>query len=269
MALAALVVALLTLAAVAEGRSAATNLSLDVTFSYTGEITVNLPDGTPVGTRSGSPSVIPAGLYTVLLSGPGGCAGSPYFELKGPGVNIVNNLNQGQETSQSIVANLLPNSNYTWMSFGNPTVVYMFATSAQVEGATSAPSTSAQSASQTISGSAPSELPNTDIVGSAITPYRGTLTVAANTSKTLTLTYKGKSVRQLSAGRYIIVIARSGSPNDLVLEKTQQSGEHNTVAVFGDSRSVRVDLTDGKWLLAARSPDRTYPIVVATQGTAP
>ena len=61
----------------------AVSLSLDVSFSATGQISVTLPDGTPVGSTSGAPTVIPAGFYTVVLSAPGGCTELPYFDLEG------------------------------------------------------------------------------------------------------------------------------------------------------------------------------------------
>ena len=46
-------------------------LTMNVIFDYQGDITVALADGTPVGTTSGSPTVIPAGYYSVILTGPG------------------------------------------------------------------------------------------------------------------------------------------------------------------------------------------------------
>lgn len=60
----------------AVGARAATP-SLDVTFFPNGTITVTLPDGTPVGSTTGAPTVIPAGFYTVQMTGPGGCSSYP------------------------------------------------------------------------------------------------------------------------------------------------------------------------------------------------
>src|SRR5262245_60155275 len=47
------------------------NLSLNVNYTAAGLVTVTLPDGTPVGSTSGAPTVIPAGYYSLNLSGPG------------------------------------------------------------------------------------------------------------------------------------------------------------------------------------------------------
>ena len=67
------VAAVLAVPSAALGRSAA-NPTIRVQFSLTGTITVAGPNGAPLGTTSGQPTVIPAGYYTILLLGPGGCA---------------------------------------------------------------------------------------------------------------------------------------------------------------------------------------------------
>src|SRR5436853_7694729 len=85
------VAALLTAPSGALGRSTA-NPTIRVQFSLTGPITVTGPSGAPLGTATGTPPTIPAGYYTLLLVGPGGCAVIPYFELKGPAENGANNL---------------------------------------------------------------------------------------------------------------------------------------------------------------------------------
>ncbi len=59
-------IGLLALAPVAQGRTSAGN-ALDVTFTADGVITMTLPDGTPVGTTSGAPTVIPAGSAFIYL----------------------------------------------------------------------------------------------------------------------------------------------------------------------------------------------------------
>jgi hypothetical protein len=43
------------------------SLTLYVYFGYNNDISVKLADGTPIGTAGGTPTVIPAGNYTVVL----------------------------------------------------------------------------------------------------------------------------------------------------------------------------------------------------------
>ena len=82
----------------AHGRAAA-NPQINVYYSLSGAITVTLADGTPVGTTSGSPTVIPGGYYRFLMIGPGGCASIPQFILKGPGTYLSDNLDGGETQS--------------------------------------------------------------------------------------------------------------------------------------------------------------------------
>ena len=119
--------AALVLASAAASRGA-DGPALDVTFFTDGTISLTLPDGTPVGTTSGAPTVIPAGYYTLLLAGPGGCSELPYFELHGPGENILNDMDLG-EMKATATAYFQPNSTYTWRDNGIPGVIYTFTTS--------------------------------------------------------------------------------------------------------------------------------------------
>ena len=137
--LAALAGALLALSPAQAARS--DQLTLNVNFSYTGQITMTTPGGAPVGTTSGSPTVIPAGYYSLLLEGPGGCTLTPYFMLKGPGVTVTDNMAQGEDQFTEHVVNFLPSSTYTWVNSDSPSVVYTFQTSSAVVGTKAPPVT--------------------------------------------------------------------------------------------------------------------------------
>src|SRR6202012_6264208 len=84
------------------------------------------------------PTVVPAGFYTMNLIGPGGCTNLPYFDLRGPGMNILDSMDQGEESQKTVNATFLPNSTYTWRDDQFPGTVYTFQTNSQVLG--SAPS---------------------------------------------------------------------------------------------------------------------------------
>jgi hypothetical protein len=249
------VAGLLTLPPAAQGRSAA-NLSLKVTFVINGTITVTLGDGTPVGTTSGAPTVIPAGIYTLELSGPGGCAYLPFFELKGPGQEIMEDLTAGELDYTSRIVNFLPSSTYTWRNSATPGVLHTFRTSPDVVG-TAPPSVlpSTGEHSTTVS--------NQDVVGSTRVPFRGTLTSAVTAAGRLTLAYKGKSVTKLKAGRYTIAVTDRSSSNGFMLKK---KGQRAVVSVSGiavvGKRSTSVRLTAGHWFVMARVGKKTYSIVV-------
>ena len=203
LALAALVAGFLVTAPGAQSRSSV-SLTLYVYFDFTNEISVRLADGTPVGTLNGTPTVIPAGYYTLAFEQPG-CVQVPSFELQGPGVSVVDNLSGGEVTSATDPANLQPNSTYTWRNDYNKSVVYTFTTSSTVLGTQSAQT------NVSLGGSNNKASGNSDIVGSAILPFRGTLTGGVSAAGKLTLAFKGKSVTTLMPSRYKIAVTDRGA----------------------------------------------------------
>ncbi len=235
----------------AAGARSAANPSLEVTFFVNGTISVTLPDGTPVGSPSGAPSVIPAGYYTVLLTGPAGCVELPVFGLKGAGENIVSNLQDGEVTSTGFNAYFAPNSTYTWTNGSTPGSTYTFTTSATVEG--SPPPTT------TVSSSVPSTtVSSQDIVGSAMSPIRGALTGVVSAAGKLTVAYKGKPITTLTPGRYTITVTDRSAKNGFVLEKAVGQGLVSVTGVsFVGKHSAVVDLTSGRWTLAPQRSAKT------------
>ena len=253
-----LVAGLLVLAPVGQGRPDATP-TLRVTFTAAGSITLTLPDGTPVGTTGGAPTTIPAGYYTLLFFGPGECINLPLFELRGPGVNINDDMLGGETDVHTLYATLLPNSTYTWHSDRNEALVFTFRASSEVVAGTQ-PTGSGSSTSSTGSHVMAA---SQDIVGSAILPFRGTLTGAVSAGGRLTVAFKGKSVSSLKAGRYKVAVSDRSSTNGFVLQKLQHRAVSVTAPTFVGTHSVSITLTAGRWLVMPRLGKATYSIVVS------
>jgi hypothetical protein len=253
----ALAAGLLALAPGARAERAA-SLSLIVNFTPAGAVSVTLPDGTPVGTTSGSPTVIPAGFYTLVLNGPGDCINLPLFELRGPGVNINDDMLGGEVEVHDLYATFLPNTTYTWHIDRNEAVVYSFRTSAVVSGTQSTGSGSTGSGSG--SGTTPT---SQDIVGSAIVPFRGTVTARVTAGGMLTLAYKGKRITSLRAGRYTVAVNDRSSSDSFVLQKVNHKPMSLTGPSFIGKRSTSVTLTAGKWLVLPHPGKTAYSIVVS------
>jgi hypothetical protein len=253
----ALVTGLLLFAPVALSRPTA-KLSLFVNFFGNGAIAVTLQDGTAVGSTSGAPSVIPAGYYSLVFSGPGGCSVLPVFHLTGPGTNIVANMLEGEATKVTNNANLLPNTTYTWTDDAFPGVVHTFTTSSNVVGTAPAPTTPVTTTPSSSKG-----VSNQDIVGSAVTPLRGRLTGAVSAAGQLSLAYRGQSVQGLKAGRYRITIDDRSSTDGFLLKRSKGSAVVVTGGAFMGKRSVSVDLTPGTWSFEPSPGHIAYTIVVA------
>jgi hypothetical protein len=251
-----LVAGLLLLAPTAQSRPSAA-LSLKITFTESGSITVTLADGTPVGTSAGAATVIPAGYYTLLFFGPGECINLPLFQLRGPGVNINDDMLGGETDVHTLYATFLPNTTYTWRSDRNTAVVYTFRASSDVVGTPSA--TGGSSTGSTGSTVKPT---SEDITGSAIAPFRGTLTGAVTAAGRLTVAFKGRSVTSLKAGRYTIAVTDKSSTYGFVLQRLKRT-LNVTGTTFLGKRSLSVTLTAGKWLVMPRLGQTTYSIVVS------
>jgi hypothetical protein len=239
---------------VGQGRAAAKQTLL-VTFFPNSSVSVSLPDGTPVGTAAGSPTLIPAGYYGLQLSGPGGCVQEPLFHLRGPGEDFVNDMIGGEVTSQYFDAFFAPNSTYTWRTDNSDNgTVYTFVTGPVVQGV--AP------AAPTFGGSTSTKPTSQDIVGSGIQPVRGTLAGKVSASGALSVAFKGKSLSHLAAGRYRIAVTDRSSSRGFILQKKA----HKPVAVTGSrfvgTRSLTVDLTSGTWSFEPQDGKTAYSVVV-------
>ena len=237
------VVATLLLAPTAGARQAA-NLSLNVNFFTNDTITVSLPDGTPVGTLSGAPTMIPAGYYAVMLNGPGGCTALPHFILKGPGESITDNLTEGEVTNFQYNAYFLPNSTYTWRNDANPNVVYTFATTSDVLGSPPPAPAGAKGISATSHGTAQSQ----DVMGSGLAVARGTLAGGVSASGALSLTFNGKAAKTLQAGKYMVKVTDASKADGFMFVKGKRTLTL-TGAAFVGKHTGTVTLTAGKWSL--------------------
>jgi len=257
--LAALGVAVVLAASATAGMSrTAAPLSLNVNFTINGVISVSLPNGTPVGVTSGTPTVVPAGYYIVNMNGPGGCAAMPHFILRGPGVQIFDNLNEGESDHVEYNANLLPNSTYVWSSDAAPGVTHTFVTSSDVAGTAPArPANGLTSGNHTT-------VKSSDFVGSDILPERGQLVGSISAAGKLSLAYKGKSVASLKAGRYTIVVTDKSSSVGLTVQKVARAVTPLSSRAFVGKKRVEVQLTAGKWTFAPSGGKQSFTIPVVS-----
>ena len=242
---AALAAAVLTLASAAHARRAATP-SLVVTFTPAGAVTVTLPDGTPVGSTSGTPTTIPAGYYTLLLNGPGDCINLPLFELRGPGVNINDDMLGGETDTHTLYAQFQPSSTYTWHLDRSENVVYTFRTAATTVGSPVPVPTST-----TPAGTHPKPT-SQDVTGSAVMPFRGTLVVALSSGGRLSLAYRNKPITVLKPGRYAIAAVDRSTARGVAVQKLAHSAIGVTGTAFVGKRTATVALTTGKWFVVPR-----------------
>jgi hypothetical protein len=162
----------------------------------------------------------------------------------------------GETDVHTLYATFLPNSTYTWHSDRNPAIVYTFRSSADVVG--TAPATTTTS-----TPSKPNAKPTSqDVVGSEATPFRGTLAGAVTAAGRLTVSFRGKSVASLKAGRYTVAVNDKSSSDGFLLAKPNRRPVPVTGTTFLGTRSLSVTLTAGKWLVMPKAGHAVYSIVV-------
>lgn len=231
--------------------------TLVVNFTPTGVVSVTLPSGTPVGTTSGTPTTIPPGNYTLVLNGPGNCTPEPLFELKGPGVDLDSDMLGSEVNTYELYETFQPNATYTWHTDWNQSIVYTFTASGAFAGSTPA-------ASGTSSSSAASSTPTSiGIVGSESVPFRGKLAAAVSATGKLTVTFGGRRVTSLKAGRYTLAVTDRSRTNGLVLQHTTHKAMTVAGTAFVGTRTVSVDLTAGRWLFMPRVGKTALAAVVS------
>jgi hypothetical protein len=241
--------ALLVIAPGAQARDNV-SLSLNVSFAATGAVTVTLPDGTPVGVTSGSPTLIPAGFYSLEFVQPG-CTAVPMFTLKGPGVDIQEDLAGGELINDSADANFEPNSTYTWKIDTAPTIVHTFQTSNQVLGTPPPPAGAIIGQLDPYTGTKKATGGNTSVVGSAIAPFRGKLTGVVSSSGRMSIAFKGKGLANLKAGRYTVAVSDASRKVGFELKRAKHTPVVVTGVAFVGKHSLTVNLVAGKWLLTS------------------
>jgi len=249
---------LLALAPGAEAHGLA-NPSLRVNFFPNGTIAVSLPDGTAVGTPSGAPTVIPAGYYTLNMIGPGGCSNVPYFELKGPGTSIVDNMDEGELSVNTYNTYLAPNSTFTWKDDdANPMVIYTFQTSSDVQGA--APPTAGPNGLQ---GGSHGTQTSSDPLGSDAPQSRGTLNASVTAAGALAMVFKGKVVTSLQAGKYTIAVNDKSKSTGFSLLRGKPKKTYNlTGNAYVGTHKSSLTLTAGQWSFSPGAGKTSYAFVV-------
>ena len=237
-----------TVAMVAAGPlAAASNPTLEVTFSAQGSASVTLADGTPVGSTSGTPTMIPAGYYAIALSGPPASLG--LINFAGPGVTLHASLDPCADGA-TYEAYFAPNSTYTWRNPDTPAVIGTFVTSGVVVG-TRPPSMGSTSSPASASGSSQG-VGNQGVVGSAATtvPFRGTLLGSVSPAGSLSLTFKGEHVDKLIAGDYTITITDKSAKRGFILQENLQPPVTISGPGFVGKRALTLDLSAGRWSFA-------------------
>lgn len=199
---------------------------------YQVEVTTPEPFGDGNSASAGSPE-----LYD--------CGGQANFQLTGPGVDLTTNLDGGADNQHSFgTTDFLPSSSYTAVDGNNPVAsAITFTTTATGTPITATvpvstvPTTTTTSSSSIVAPTAPAK----PVV------FRGTLHGGVSASGKLSLTFDGKSVTLLEAGRYTVTVVDHSKYDGFIVRALNHAPTTVTGAGFTGKRSVSVILTAGQW----------------------
>ena len=178
-------------------------------------------------------------------SGPYDCGGEVNFDLTGPGVSLSTNLDNGANDQHSFDASdFLASSSYTAQDENNSASAITFTTTAS--GTPIAASGPASTVTTTTSTTSSSPLVSPSVTPKAV-GFRGTLRGSVSVTGKLSLTYKGKRVALLVAGRYTVTVVDNSKNNGFLLRSLGHGATTVTTAGFTGKRSLTVTLTAGQW----------------------
>jgi hypothetical protein len=227
------------------------NYTMNCTFTITGDN----------GARVTS---IPPGTYQVFITTPmvfadvdltgitdmTACKSFTQFALTGPGVNLATTLQDGDEDKELDRATFQPSSTYLAVDNNQPSVArFSFTTTAtgsasDVTGPTTSSTSGKGDTQSSLLGS--SAKSSTSTAGASL-PLRGTLVATVSASGTPKLTYKGKGVTTLQAGRYTVSVSDHSKKGGFIIQGVKQGATTVTGVAFVGNRRKTLDLKAGQW----------------------
>ncbi len=218
--------------------------------------------GVTVQTSSAPGPVFPPGPYDIQVTtqlpdamfDPASCTAAQ-FSISGPGVSWSTVLQYGGLYTDHTSVVLAPSSVYTAVDANHPAqTTWVFSTAATGSSSSLlvAPTSTLPSVGQT----------QQSLIGSGVAPYRGALHATVAPSGKAVLESSGKNVAVVEAGRYDIVARDDSKHGGFFVQKASSSKpETITTVAFTGSKTVRVDLTAGKWTFFSKSGAATQFVV--------
>jgi len=186
------------------------------------------------------------------------CKGFVQFQLVGPAVNISTTLDYGDLDHELDNATFAPSSTYVAQDLNQPSVAHWTLTTTS-SGSPTVPT------SPVTTTSPGATLPATVPTKAAYPkPARllGTLAASVTTAGNVTLTYQGRAIGSLSAGRYTIIVTDHSKKRGFVLKHIHQATAAVTTGVFVGRRSLTLTLAPGEWFFYSTSSTKKSNFIV-------
>jgi len=179
-------------------------------------------------------------------SGPA-CNGLAAFQLTGPGVTLTTSIDNGDGVNL-FTESFQAGSTYVAVDNNQPAVARVVFTTA----ASGAPATPSVPYSSVAGGKGSTS--NTSVIGQkakasvGVPPMpRGTLVAVVSAAGRPSLTFQGKPVTSLKAGRYTVQVADSSKTSGLIIQETGQNAIAVAPVAYTGKRRTAVTLRVGQW----------------------
>ena len=232
--------------AVAAGQRAADYPSLYVTFNANDTVTVALANGSPVGTPSGAPTTISPGTYNVLIADPT-FVSDIQWDLAGPGVSLVSTCSYGEEPSESWVETFAA-ERHLHLARRQPALDGVHVRDLgdagrlgqQRAGAADLDDADRERVERQVVLDRHRRLADRAVRGA---PLVGTVSAAG----TIRLTFGGKPVGTLKAGRYTFSITDESKKSGFTVQETGRPATTVTTSPFTGKKKQTIVLGAGQW----------------------
>ena len=175
------------------------------------------------------------------------CKSFVQFQLSGPGVSLTTTLQDGDEDYGVYTDTFQAGGTYTAQDGNQPSVArVVFAVSAT---GTATQPTAPYTSTATGSGSQQTGLvgSNSKSATSTTFPLRGTLEATVSSAGTPKLTFKGKAVTTLKAGRYMVSVVDQSKKSGFILQESRKAATTAAGVSFVGKRTVMIDMSAGQW----------------------
>jgi hypothetical protein len=176
------------------------------------------------------------------------CQSFVQFQISGPGVNISTTLQDGDEDYGVLDATFLPSSTYVASDQNQPSVARLsFGTASS--GSPVAPPSASGAGTSTGKGTQQTDLVGSKSATAATTAnvLRGTLDATVSAKGTPKLTFKGRIVTTLAAGRYTITVVDQSKRSGFIIQETRKASKTLAAVPFVGKKSASIDLQAGQW----------------------
>ena len=222
---------------------------------------------TMVGDSGSSFTSIPPGTYQLVLTADDfySCPNSlPNFQLSGPNVQVNTPIDNGTGSAANYTVTFLAGSTYVAQDLNQPLSKITFTTQASgAAGTVNVPATNAPTAKPTISTDSPVKAtpvtPKTSVIVN-----RGTLQGIVSATGKITLTFDGKPVTEITAGRYKVKVVDKSRKEGFTIQQVSKLPTTVTGISFVGDRTATLVFSAGQSLFYPNFTARkSYFLVVA------